>query len=86
MAKAGVLNPLAPDLKLVAEVIGLTGNSLITQIAELPAVKAAGPQAYDAIVLAGQIAYSDAYKYVYYVSIGMSPPVPLIENTTANRI
>jgi hypothetical protein len=76
MAKAGVLDPTNPDLTLVTEVIGLTGSSLISKIAELPAIKAAGPQAYDAIVLAGQIAYADAYKYVYYVSIGLSPPFP----------
>jgi hypothetical protein len=72
MAKAGVLNPAAPDLKLVTEVIGLTGQSLINEIALLPQIKAAGPAAYDMIVLAGQIAYADAYKYVYYCSIGMS--------------
>jgi hypothetical protein len=80
MAKAGVLNPLAPDIKLVTEVIGLTGQSLINEIALLPQIKAAGPKAYEMIVLAGQIAYADAYKYVYYVSICKSSPFSAIHN------
>jgi hypothetical protein len=29
-----------------------------------------GDAVYQKIILAGQIAYSDAYKYVYFVSIG----------------
>jgi hypothetical protein len=52
----------------IAEAIELTGASLIDQIAEIPGV--AGNQVlYDAIVRAGQVAYAEAYKYVYYTSV-----------------
>jgi len=73
MIKAGVALPT--DTELFAEVIVLTGESLIDKIKDIPQVAAAmvkNPQAYDAIVIAGQVAYADAYKYVYYVSIGES--------------
>jgi hypothetical protein len=64
--KAGI----KPDLVLFGEVIELTGHSLIDRIKEIPEIASHGPAAYEAIVIAGQIAYADAYKYVYYVSIG----------------
>jgi hypothetical protein len=51
------------------EIIALTGASLLDSIKEIPQV-AAAPGAYEAIVHAGQIAYTLAYRYVYYVSIG----------------
>jgi hypothetical protein len=35
---------------------------------ELPGIKDV-PGAYETVVLAGQLAYVEAYKYVYYVSI-----------------
>jgi hypothetical protein len=56
---------------IIGAVIQLTGQSLIEEIKLIPAVAAKGPAVYDKIILAGQIAYSDAYKYVYFVSIGM---------------
>jgi hypothetical protein len=65
VVKAGI----KPDPQVIAAIIKLTGESLIDRIKNIPEVAAAGPQAYDAIILAGQIAYADAYKWVYYVSI-----------------
>ncbi|KAF1348687.1 major facilitator superfamily domain-containing protein [Delphinella strobiligena] len=56
------------SVKLIGEVIELTGASLLDPIAELPGIKGV-PGAYEAVVLAGQIAFADAYKWVYYVSI-----------------
>ncbi|KAF4340743.1 major facilitator superfamily transporter [Fusarium beomiforme] len=53
---------------IIGEVIGLTGASLLDEIAKVPGI--AGNQAlYEAVVAAGQIAYAEAYKWVYYVSI-----------------
>jgi hypothetical protein len=74
VVKAG----LKPDPVVIGEIITLTGQSLIDRIKDIPAVAAAGPKAYDAIIIAGQIAYADAYKYVYYVSICKSICVPYI--------
>lgn len=52
----------------IAAAISLTGASLIERIAEIPGV--AGNQVlYDAIIKAGQVAYAEAYVYVYYTSI-----------------
>ncbi|KAF2422081.1 MFS multidrug transporter-like protein [Tothia fuscella] len=65
MVKSGI----KPDVKVIAEVIALTGQSLIDRIKEIPEIAAASPEAYEAIILAGQEAYAHAYKYVYYVSI-----------------
>jgi len=60
------LNITSPAL--IGEVIELTGASLLPAIAEIPGIKDV-PGAYEGVVLAGQIAYAEAYKYVYYVSI-----------------
>ena len=49
------------DPTTIAEVIGLTGTSLIDQIAEIPGIKG-NQTAYDIVVLAGQIAYAESYK------------------------
>lgn len=54
---------------IIGAVIKLTGESLIDEIKHIPAVAAKGDAVYQKIILAGQIAYSDAYKYVYFVSI-----------------
>jgi hypothetical protein len=69
MTKAGIFKTA-----VIKEVIELTGSSLIDQIKEIPEVAAKGPAVYNQIILAGQLAYADAYKYVYYVSIGKSHP------------
>lgn len=53
---------------VIGEAIQLTADSLIERIAELPGV-AGVPGAHEAIVHAGQVAYAEAYVYVYYVSI-----------------
>lgn len=56
------------DVQIITEAIELTGASLLPEIAKLPGVEGT-PGAYEAIVLAGQMAYAHAYKYVYLVSI-----------------
>ncbi|KAF2997108.1 hypothetical protein E8E13_003805 [Curvularia kusanoi] len=60
------LNITSP--KVIEEAIVLTGASLLPLLEELPGIKGV-PGAYEAVVFAGQIAYAEAYKYVYYVSI-----------------
>lgn len=57
------------DATVIGAVIKLTGDSLIEKINHIPAVQEKGPVVLEKIILAGQIAYSDAYKYVYFVSI-----------------
>ena len=56
------------DLKLIEEAITLTGASLIEEIAFLPGIKG-NEIAYETIVKAGQLAFAEAYKWVYYSSI-----------------
>lgn len=56
------------DTAIIKETIELTGAALLPRIAQIPEV-AAAPGAYEAIVLAGQLSYAAAYKYVYLVSI-----------------
>jgi hypothetical protein len=56
------------DLKLIEETIILTGASLIEEIAFLPGIKG-NEIAYETIVKAGQLAFAEAYKWVYYSSI-----------------
>lgn len=53
---------------VIGEVIQLTGASLIEEIAEIPGI-AGVPGAWEGVVYAGQVAYAEAYVYVYYVSI-----------------
>ncbi|KAK0301907.1 hypothetical protein LTR82_018076 [Friedmanniomyces endolithicus] len=52
---------------VIKEAIGITRTSLLPLLDELPGIRCV-PGAYDLVVLAGQIAYAEAYKYVYYVS------------------
>lgn len=52
----------------ITEVIGLTAASLIDRIAEIPGI-AGNEVLYEAVVKAGQLAYAESYKYVYYTSI-----------------
>lgn len=56
------------DKAIIGKAIALTGASLLPEIGKLPGVEGV-PGAYDAIVLAGQMAFAHAYKYVYLVSI-----------------
>ncbi|KAI0174462.1 fungal trichothecene efflux pump [Pestalotiopsis sp. NC0098] len=56
------------SMETLVEAITLTSDSLIDRIADLPGI--AGNQAlYEAVVKAGQMAYAESYKYVYYSSI-----------------
>lgn len=52
----------------IEEVIVLTGAALLDEIKQIPGI-AGNEMLYDAIVKAGQIAYAESYKYVYYASI-----------------
>ncbi|EMC94822.1 hypothetical protein BAUCODRAFT_74239 [Baudoinia panamericana UAMH 10762] len=61
--KLNITNP-----EIIAEAIGITGTSLLPLLEELPGIKG-HPAAYAAVVYAGQLAYAEAYKWVYYVSI-----------------
>lgn len=56
------------DTAVISEVIELTGASLLDNIKEVPGI-AGNEKAYDMVVAAGQLAYAEGYKYVYYVSI-----------------
>ncbi|KAK0962227.1 hypothetical protein LTR54_018437, partial [Friedmanniomyces endolithicus] len=56
------------DVDVITEAIGITGISLLPLLNELPGIKGI-PGAYELVVEAGQIAYAEAYKYMYYVSI-----------------
>ncbi|EAT76787.2 hypothetical protein SNOG_15949 [Parastagonospora nodorum SN15] len=60
------LNITSP--KIIEEAIVITGSSLLPLLEELPGIKGV-PGAYELVVYAGQLAYAEAYKYVYYVSI-----------------
>lgn len=56
------------DLAVVKQVIELTGASLLDDIAKVPAL-VGRPEAVAHIILAGQLTFAEAYKYVYYTSI-----------------
>lgn len=63
LIKAGVKSPAT-----IVHAIELTGASLLEEIRHLPGID--GNEAlYKAVVLAGQVAYAEAYKWVYYASI-----------------
>lgn len=56
------------SIKAITEVIELTGASLLDEIKLIPGI-AGNETAYEMVVGAGQLAYAESYKYVYYVSI-----------------
>ncbi|KAI4750468.1 MFS general substrate transporter [Aureobasidium sp. EXF-3400] len=60
------LNITSPAI--IKAAIELTGASLLPDLQTLPGIKGV-PGAYEMVVFAGQLAYAEAYKYVYYVSI-----------------
>jgi hypothetical protein len=63
LVKAGIT-----DAAVIEEAIVLTGASLLEEIGTLPGI--AGNEAlHQAVIYAGQVAYAEAYKWVYYVSI-----------------
>jgi hypothetical protein len=49
--------------------LGITDPALIKEAIELTGITDV-PGGYEMVVVAGQMAYAEAYKYVYYVSIG----------------
>ncbi|XHF96548.1 hypothetical protein AWENTII_000177 [Aspergillus wentii] len=53
----------------IAEAVELTGASLLEELRQIPGIRG-NEAAYDAVVLAGRIAYAESYKWVYYASIG----------------
>jgi hypothetical protein len=53
---------------IIGDIISLTGNSLLDDIKDLPGVDG-NETKWLALVKAGQLAYADSYKYVYYTSI-----------------
>lgn len=61
--KLGITDPT-----VIIEAIKLTSVAELAGLMEIPGI-ARNEKAYDAVVLAGQIAYAESYKWVYYVSI-----------------
>jgi len=53
----------------IAHAIELTGASLLPELRHIPGINGSDA-AYEAVVKAGQIAYAESYKWVYYASIG----------------
>jgi len=56
------------DATLIGEVIQLTSASLLDEIGQLPGI-AGNEKLHQTIIYAGQLAYAESYKYVYYTSI-----------------
>lgn len=56
------------DPTLIGDAITLTGASLLDDLMAIPGI-AGNQTAYDIVVQAGQVAFAESYKYVYYVSI-----------------
>ncbi|KAI7566388.1 MFS multidrug transporter-like protein [Hortaea werneckii] len=54
--------------ELIGKAIEITGASLLPALKEIPGIGGV-PGAYKMVVVAGQMAYAEAYKWVYYVSI-----------------
>jgi hypothetical protein len=63
VTRLNITNPL-----LIKEAIELTGASLLEELNAIPGIGGV-PGAHELVVAAGQIAYAQSYKYVYYVSI-----------------
>ena len=62
LTKLGIEDP-----HLIEKAILATSTSLIEQIRLIPGLESEA--AYQAVVRAGQIAFAESYKYVYFVSI-----------------
>jgi hypothetical protein len=56
------------NLTYIVDAITLTGASLLDSLHAIPGI-AGNETAYQMVVAAGQVAYAESYKYVYYVSI-----------------
>ena len=55
------------NVSLITEAITLTGASLLEPLREIPGLQ--NETAYQMVVAAGQLAYSESYKYVYLASL-----------------
>lgn len=62
MAQLGITNTT-----YILEAITLTGNSLVDELRLIPGLES--DAAWNTVVYAGQVAYAESYKYLYYVSI-----------------
>lgn len=63
VAELGITNT-----SYIAEAIGYTGASLLPLLKTIPGI-AGNETAYEMVVVAGQVAYAESYKYVYLTSI-----------------
>ena len=63
MIQIGVYDPAT-----IKSVIELTGAGLLEEMKAFPPL-GTNETAYNMVVYAGQLAYAESYKYVYYVSI-----------------
>lgn len=56
------------NVEYITEAVELTSASLLDEIKQIPGI-AGNETAYQMVVGAGQIAYAESYKWVYYASI-----------------
>ena len=56
------------NVTYITDAITLTGASLLDGLKMIPGI-AGNETAYEIVVGAGQIAFAESYKYVYYVSV-----------------
>ena len=56
------------NIEYITEAIELTSSSLLNEIKQIPGI-AGNDTAYQMVVEAGQVAYAESYKWVYYASI-----------------
>ena len=56
------------DERLIHEAVMLTSSSLLEGLRAIPGI-AGNETAYQIVVKAGQLAFAESYKWVYYVSI-----------------
>lgn len=57
------------NLTYIGDAIALTGAALLDELKMIPGI-AGNETAYAIVVGAGQLAFSESYKYVYEVSVG----------------
>jgi hypothetical protein len=58
----------ATETSDIVAAIGITGVSLLEELRTIPII-GNNDTAYNIVVYAGQVAYAESYKYVYYVSL-----------------
>ncbi|KAL4986315.1 fungal trichothecene efflux pump [Aspergillus falconensis] len=54
---------------LITHAIELTGAALLDGLHQIPGIQG-NQAAYEAVVMAGRVAYAESYRWVYYASIG----------------